>query len=281
MKTIPLALLLLSLFTVGKLPAQSASWTSNDGRSIEARFLGVGPGSVLIEMDGTTFIVPFSRLSSESVAQAKALGGLQETNVGTQPHGIPPLPVPGKTGTALAKKSPVVAPATRISATMPKPSYARMASVTTHRESANPPMSYRASGIDLQGRVAVATDDLPATVQRAIEAGNRLQTKPYKWGGGRSPLEDTGYDCSGSVSYVLIKAGLLDEARTSRTFATYGVAGPGKWLTIYAGPGHVFMTVCGLRLDTGGRGGMGESGPRWSPNPRYGSGWTVRHPPGF
>ena len=47
----------------------------------------------------------------------------------------------------------------------------------------------------------------PPPVIRAIAAGNRLQGKPYKWGGGHARLQDSGYDCSGTVSYVLREAG--------------------------------------------------------------------------
>lgn len=135
--------------------------------------------------------------------------------------------------------------------------------------------------IRLSGRTAIPPADAPPTVLRAIEAGNTLQTRSYRYGGGRDQLEDWGYDCSGTVSYVLIKAGLLDEPRTSGRFASYGEPGPGRWLTISATPGHCFMTVCGLRLDTGGRGGVGEKGPRWNPYPRPGDGYVMRHPPGF
>lgn len=133
----------------------------------------------------------------------------------------------------------------------------------------------------LRSTIATAPEGAPEPVVRAIQAGNSLQTKGYKLGGGRDSLEDTGYDCSGAVSYVLIKAGLLDEPRTSKTFATFGDPGPGKWITIHARPGHVFITLCGLRLDTGGRGGQGTAGPRWNTIPRGGPEWTQRHPPGL
>lgn len=133
----------------------------------------------------------------------------------------------------------------------------------------------------LHGTIATAPDGAPEPVARAINAGNTLQTKGYKVGGGRDSLEDTGYDCSGAVSYVLIKAGLLDEPRTSQSFVTYGEPGSGKWITIHTRPGHVFITLCGLRLDTGGRGGIGPDGPRWNLIPRGGPEWTERHPPGL
>ncbi len=131
------------------------------------------------------------------------------------------------------------------------------------------------------GRFVAVPTEAPHEVQRAIAAGNMLQNKPYKWGGGHRQMEDSGYDCSGSVSYVLRKAGLLAGALTSSSFGSYGQPGPGRWITIYAGRGHVFMTVCGLRFDTGGHRGIGESGPRWSTSPRYAANFVLRHPPGL
>jgi hypothetical protein len=127
--------------------------------------------------------------------------------------------------------------------------------------------------------VAYAPKRAPAAVKRAIAAGNRLQQMPYKWGGGHARLRDSGYDCSGSVSYVLREAGLIKGCIASRDFFKYGKKGDGKWITIYARKGHVFMTVAGLRLDTGGPGG--ESGPRWKTGTRQGRGHVMRHPAGY
>lgn len=135
--------------------------------------------------------------------------------------------------------------------------------------------------IRLEGRLAIAPASVPSPVKLAIVAANRLQTKPYKWGGGHGRSEDSGYDCSGSVSYVLMKAGLLRSPGTSRSLMHYGEPGPGRWITVYARNGHAFMTICGLRLDTGGHAGRGESGPRWCPQGRCPSGFVMRHPPGF
>ncbi len=109
-----------------------------------------------------------------------------------------------------------------------------------------PPCQVRLTG----GRVT-APGGIPEAVGQAIAAGHVLQTKSYKYGGGRDTLEDSGYDCSGAVSSVLIKAGLLDAPLTSAAFQTDGEPGPGRWITIHAKAGHVFMTICGVRLDTG------------------------------
>ena len=119
----------------------------------------------------------------------------------------------------------------------------------------------------------------PDKVKRAIAAGNRLQNKPYKWGGGHARLNDSGYDCSGAVSYVLREAGLMNGQMPSKGFLNYGKKGYGKWITIYARNGHVFMTVAGLRLDTGGS--RNRTGPRWKPYARKSKGHVVRHPPGY
>lgn len=112
-----------------------------------------------------------------------------------------------------------------------------------------------------------------------MAAGNRLQRMPYKWGGGHAQLVDSGYDCSGTVSYVLRATGLIDGCLASNEYFNYGEPGPGRWITVYVRRGHVFMTVAGLRLDTGGPGG--RSGPRWKPETRQAEGYVMRHPAGF
>lgn len=131
----------------------------------------------------------------------------------------------------------------------------------------------------LKNGVAYAPKSAPAAVKRAIEAGNRLQGKPYKWGGGHARLDDSGYDCSGTVSYVLRSAGLMRGALPSKVYFAYGNKGAGRWITIYVRNGHVFMTIAGLRLDTGGPGG--RSGPKWKPETRAGRGHVMRHPAGY
>lgn len=131
----------------------------------------------------------------------------------------------------------------------------------------------------LKNGLAYAPRNSPAAVKRAIAAGNRLQHVPYKWGGGHAKQRDSGYDCSGSVSYVLREAGLMKGCIPSKDYFSYGRKGEGKWITVYTRNGHVFMTVAGLRLDTGGPGS--ESGPRWKPQTRQGRGHVMRHPAGY
>jgi hypothetical protein len=130
----------------------------------------------------------------------------------------------------------------------------------------------------LRDGTAVAPEDAPQVVQRVILAANEIAKFPYKWGGGHGAWRDSGYDCSGSVSFALAGAGLLDRPLASGGFMEWGDEGPGEWITIYANPGHVFMVVAGLRFDTSGR---GRAGTRWQEAPRSVRGSAVSHPPGL
>jgi cell wall-associated NlpC family hydrolase len=125
---------------------------------------------------------------------------------------------------------------------------------------------------------AIAPADAPPAVQQIIAAGNAIAGKPYKYGGGHGNWDDTGYDCSGSVSYALHGAGLLDDAMPSGAFQDWGEDGPGTWVTIYANGGHMYMTVAGLRFDTSARRSVGG---RWTTESRPSSGYSVRHPEGL
>jgi cell wall-associated NlpC family hydrolase len=127
-------------------------------------------------------------------------------------------------------------------------------------------------------RTAVAPAGAPPEVIDAIDAANRITRKPYRWGGGHGRWRDSGYDCSGTVSYVLHAAGLLDVARDSSGLMSYGKRGKGEWITIYAHGSHAYMVIAGLRFDTSGR---GEEGPRWRLEPRRGGGFVTRHPGGL
>jgi len=117
-----------------------------------------------------------------------------------------------------------------------------------------------------------------ATVRRVIRAGDRIARVPYKYGGGHGSWNDSGYDCSGSISYALHGAGLLSSALDSSQLMSWGAAGKGRWITIYANPGHAYMVVRGRRFDTSGQ---YRTGSRWQPNDRSSAGYVVRHPPGL
>jgi cell wall-associated NlpC family hydrolase len=127
--------------------------------------------------------------------------------------------------------------------------------------------------------LALAPRSAPDVVKRVIAAGNEIAKFPYIWGGGHASFRNNGYDCSGSVSYALAAGGLLKSPETSGALASYGKPGRGKWITIYANGGHVFMYVAGLRFDTSGR--SGPRGSRWQTAPRFLDGFAVRHPPGL
>jgi cell wall-associated NlpC family hydrolase len=123
---------------------------------------------------------------------------------------------------------------------------------------------------------AQAPRNAPDVVKRVILAANEIAKFPYKWGGGHGAWRDSGYDCSGSVSFALAGAGLMRSPLASGPFMRWGAPGPGRWITIYANPGHMFMVVAGLRFDTSGR---GRAGTRWQQVGRGGGGFAVRHPP--
>jgi hypothetical protein len=131
----------------------------------------------------------------------------------------------------------------------------------------------------VRGGQAVAPAGAPKTVRIAIEAGNRIAGLPYGYGCGHTRELCDAYDCSGAASYVLCQCGLLDEPTTSGAFRNYGTRGKGRWITVYARNGHVFLVVAGLRFDTGW--GDGAEGPRWTTHGRPLDGATVRHPVGL
>lgn len=124
------------------------------------------------------------------------------------------------------------------------------------------------------GLHAVAPADAPQEVKDAIAAGNKIVGKPYKYGGGHGQWEDSGYDCSGAVSYALHGAGLLDRPMSSGEFGGWGVSGKGSWISVYYNSGHAYAVIAGLRLDTSGTGGKG---PRWHTDMRSGDGYGVTH----
>ena len=116
------------------------------------------------------------------------------------------------------------------------------------------------------------------TLQRVIAAANRIARRPYRYGGGHRTFNDSGYDCSGSISYALHGGGLLRSPLDSSGFMSYGAPGRGRHITIYANAGHAFMVIDGRRYDTSA---IGETGSRWTSSHRSSQGYAVRHPRGF
>jgi peptidoglycan hydrolase-like protein with peptidoglycan-binding domain len=126
--------------------------------------------------------------------------------------------------------------------------------------------------------LAIAPADAPDVVKQVIAAGNDIAKKPYHYGGGHGKWNDSGYDCSGSVSYALHGGDLVDAPAPSSGYFGWGEAGEGQWITIYTKASHIFMVVAGLRFDTSGR---SRAGTRWQADMRDTGGYRVRHPQGL
>ncbi len=132
----------------------------------------------------------------------------------------------------------------------------------------------------LANGVALPPLEAPEAVLDVIRAGNIIARTPYKWGGGHGRFQDNGYDCSGSVSYALYYAGLIDGPHTSGDLMAYGKPGKGKWITLYANGGHVYMEVAGIRFDTSAASSANRHS-RWQNELRGNGGFEARHPPGL
>jgi cell wall-associated NlpC family hydrolase len=133
----------------------------------------------------------------------------------------------------------------------------------------------------LVGSRAIAPAGAPAAVKRVIAAANHIRTLPYIWGGGHGRWQDSGYDCSGAVSYALHGGKLLTSPLTSGSFEAFGEPGVGRWITIYANASHAYMVVAGLRFDTAGD--TSGTGPRWHPTTAAAATgrYVARHPVGL
>ena len=130
----------------------------------------------------------------------------------------------------------------------------------------------------LPNGIALPPLEAPEEVKQIIEAGNIIARTPYVWGGGHGKWIDTGYDCSGSVSFVLANAGLIEGPMASGPLMSWGKPGRGKWVTVWTHQGHVFMEVAGIRFDTSGQ---RIDGSRWQNTMRSTSGFVARHPAGL
>jgi hypothetical protein len=156
--------------------------------------------------------------------------------------------------------------------------------VSSAMASAFPPPGPTVSGSTARLRygMAAAPEDAPAAVKRAIWAANQLRSKPYKYGGGHRSFTDSGYDCSGTVSYVLGGAGLIRSPISSSDMRGFGERGRGRWITIYARKGHAFAVIAGLRLDTTPwDNSSNRFAPRWQTTTRMPFGFEARHPVGL
>jgi hypothetical protein len=142
----------------------------------------------------------------------------------------------------------------------------------------------------VDGSVAVIGEDglasapalAPDAVKQAIWAANDIIGRPYVYGGGHASFISKGYDCSGTVSYSLHGGDLLDSPLDSGSFMKWGDAGRGAWITIFTNPGHAYVVIAGIRLDTSAADDPnGGDGPRWRPLRKSNAGFKVRHPDGY
>jgi cell wall-associated NlpC family hydrolase len=144
---------------------------------------------------------------------------------------------------------------------------------------ANPVTTGLAGGLPIDaGGMAQAPPGAPAAVRQVIAAGNAIAGLPYVYGGGHTSFHASAYDCSGSVSYALAAAGLLSSPLDSTAFESWGAAGAGRWITVYANAGHAFMVVAGWRFDTVA---LAAGGTRWTRTMTSTAGFVARHPPGL
>jgi hypothetical protein len=146
--------------------------------------------------------------------------------------------------------------------------------IFAHRRGGDP----NSTAILLTG-VALAPPDAPEAVQGAINAANTIVGRPYVWGGGHASFYDNSYDCSGAVSFALFGGGLIPRPLASGDLMHWGAPGPGKWITVYANPGHTFVEIAGLRFDTVGD--EQGTGPRWHLATADTDAFVARHPPGL
>jgi peptidoglycan hydrolase-like protein with peptidoglycan-binding domain len=142
------------------------------------------------------------------------------------------------------------------------------------QETLNPPHSALSGSSSHESSTGASS----SVVERVIAAGDEIATTPYVWGGGHGSFQSSGYDCSGSVSYALHGGGLLSAPEDSSELESYGEAGPGRYITIYANAEHAFMVIDGKRFDTIAQ---QESGTRWASSVGDTSGYVVRHPDGL
>jgi hypothetical protein len=132
----------------------------------------------------------------------------------------------------------------------------------------------------LDNGMLVPPKSAPARVKAVIRAANRINSKPYIFGGGHARWWDAGYDCSGSVSYALHGGKFLESPLPSGPMARWGLPGEGRWITVYSNPGHAYAVIAGYRWDTSGN-SDGRTGPSWHEDLRTPAGFVARHPAGF
>jgi cell wall-associated NlpC family hydrolase len=245
-------------------------------RSKRARVAGLG-GAALIVAFAVLVVLTRSGDGGDRVSASISAGSGIRDSEASQSY-----PEPASSDPTTLAKDPSQAAAAAAADTGPSPGAPSDAEVRRDlRQLESWQRHARAGGsiaLGVRGR-ARAPAGSPAVVQDVVAGGNAIATFPYRLGGGHGSFIDHAYDCSGSVSYALAAAGLVDAPRTSGELMNWGAPGRGRWLTVYANPGHVFMIVGGVRFDTSGR--AGRRGSRWQPLERSAGGFVARHWPGL
>jgi len=203
---------------------------------------------------------------------------------------VVPYAVPAKpsttTGTAASSTGGIPAvssePASALAASIPPELTIRDGMTTATGPTLRPQLLVPGTTARFVDGLAAAPMGVPAVIQEIIWAGNELIGLPYIYGGGHASFISPGYDCSGTVSFAVHGASLLVTPEDSSEFETWGSHGAGRWVAIFANPGHAYMTVAGLRLDTSpAEDPANLEGPRWRPLRQSNAGFTVRHPLGL
>lgn len=156
----------------------------------------------------------------------------------------------------------------------------RIASAASAPVPSTPAPSAPTGKATLVNGLAVAPADAPAAVKQVIAAANSIATTPYVYAGGHGSWNSSGYDCSGSVGFALHGGGLLSQTEDSSQMESYGVPGPGQWITVYANAGHAYAKIAGLYYDTAAQSSTNGQ-DRWSARPASPGGFVVRHPRGY
>jgi hypothetical protein len=181
-----------------------------------------------------------------------------------------------------------VGPASPPAAEVSSPASAAPASCAATPPAGGVPVTAGPRAQLLRNGQASAPAAAPAPVKGIIAAGNQIVGRPYLVGGGHGLSLDrvaAAYDCSSSVEHLLYGGLLLPAGYSAASGAleSFGLPGPGRWVTIYASADHVFMYVAGLRWDTHNAAGPqdGSAGIGWHPLVRASAGFVVRHPVGL
>jgi len=214
----------------------------------------------------------------------KAVGeGLAMVEARRQVEARPPAPKPSQPESEAPSAAEIAADPSKLPPAsagsngthVPHKSSLGRGEIFAHRRGGGDPNS---TAILLTG-VALAPPTAPEVVKGAINAANTIVGRPYVWGGGHASFYDNSYDCSGAVSFALFGGGLIPRPLDSSSLMRWGSPGPGKWITVYANPGHTFVEIAGLRFDTVGD--EQGTGPRWHLATASTDGFVARHPPGY